>query len=255
MVTIRDVNWEMTKGSQAFQKQYESRLRRLYSSNGMTMMEEEEEGVRYVNEGPFFTTNDNDNNYNDGDDDRNNAHTGYTVGNGYTINGQFTGQPFKPKPGTYDACGISACGSLRNEGSAGHTHGSFYGTPDTAREIQLMRLSITTPSPVPGQGSLAAVSKIPVGGKEGGKDLEDRMRKRKEAMGFTERQVGLSFHASEDNSHTPSLNKYPSTDPFIHQLSQYMSSSYPLIYSPPKQPSPSPSSPPPSSITSITLSQ
>ena len=35
----------------------------------------------------------------------------------------------------------------------------------------------------------AAVSKIPVSGKGGGKDLEDRMRKRKEAMGFAERQV------------------------------------------------------------------
>ena len=130
---------------------------------GMSMaMVEEEEGVRYVNDGPYFTTTNNDNsNYNetsayphDTTTTPADADTGYSLGYGSTPH---TGQSmtgFKPKPGTYDACGISACGSLRNEGSAGHTHGSFFGTPDVAREIQLMRLSITTPSPVAGQGLL-----------------------------------------------------------------------------------------------------
>ena len=147
VATVRDVNWAITKATQAFDEQRDARLRRARSrgGSGYGYGYGGDDSVRYINDGPFFAEDD--------EDEEGRARSGGRRG---SRRGSASAQATAPPtPGTYFECGVTACGSLRHEGSAGHTHGAFAGVGDEARAAALTALPMTT-----ADGAYAAVSKV-----------------------------------------------------------------------------------------------
>lgn len=100
--------------------------------------------MRYINDGPYFGQEGSDN---DEEEEKERVRSGRR--------GSATKPQTPSTPGTYFECGVTACGSLRYEGSAGHTHGAFAGVGDAERAAALAALPMTT-----ADGAHAAVSKV-----------------------------------------------------------------------------------------------
>jgi len=200
-VKVRDTHWAMTKATAAYRRQKDSQEGRRSSPGAHeikyindkacdmvdTVSQESVKGNTYVSTqvndiGAYHASFANMNvSANEVEREE--------FPDSFTKNTYVSTPPLKPpsersKKGTYDLCGVTACGSLRSAETHDHTHpeshdydhGLYAYLAMEEREAQLLKLPVV-------QEGLGAVSKVSARESE----LEERMRRSKIGHGFTAR--------------------------------------------------------------------